>query len=71
MESTIIFRIGSDKLIEVIALGLAMFERIQLDPDEIKLNDQVIKWNRADAVALVSGSITEQQYIESNRIDQK
>lgn len=48
-----------------------MFERIQLDPDEIKLNDQVIKWNRADAVALVSGSITEQQYIESNRIDQK
>lgn len=60
-----------DQLTEVIALGLAMVDRTQLDPDEIKLNNLSIKWNRADAVALVSGSITEQQYIDYNRTDQK
>lgn len=69
MESTIIFRIKADQLTEVIALGLAMVDRTQLDPDEIKLNDQVIKWNRADAVALISGKITDQQYIDRNSLD--
>ena len=71
MESTIIFRIKVDQLTETIALGLAMVDKTQLDPTEIKLNDQIIKWNRADAVALLSGKITDQQYIERNSIDQK
>jgi hypothetical protein len=71
MESTIIFRIKVEQLTEIISLGLAMVDRTQLDPDEIKLNGQGIKWNRTDAVALISGSITEHQYIERNTIDQK
>lgn len=60
-----------NQITEIIAIGLAMVDRTQLDPDEIKLNDQVIKWNRTDAVALVAGSMTEQQYIERNSINQK
>lgn len=71
MESTIIFRIKVDQLNEIIALGLAIVDKTQLDPTEIKLNEQVIKWNRADAIALISGRITDQQYIERNNIDQK
>jgi len=71
MESAIIFRFKVDQLTETIALGLAMVDKTQLDPIEIKLSEQVIKWNRADAVALISGKITEKQYIERNSIDQK
>ncbi len=71
MESMMIFRIKVSQLTEIIAIGLAMIDKTQLDPDEIKLNDQVIKWNRSDAVALVSGSMTEQQYIERNNMNQK
>lgn len=71
MESTIIFRIKVNKFTETIALGLAMVDKTQLDPTVIKLNDKVIKWNRVDAVALISGKITDLQYIERNSIDQK
>lgn len=71
MKSTIVFKVGADNLIEIIALGLAMVDKTQLDPHTIKLNDQVFKWNRVDAVALISGSITEQQYIERNCRAQK
>ena len=66
-----IFRIKVSQLTEIIAIGLAIIDRTQLEPDELKLNDQVVKWNRTDAVALVSGNITEQQYIDRNNINQK
>jgi len=71
MDSKISFTIESDTLTETITLALAMIDKTHVDPKEILLDDLKLKWNRADAVALVSGSITEQQYIELNRIDQK
>jgi len=66
MDSKINFTIESDTLIETISLALAMIDQTHIDPKEIFMDGIKLKWNRADAVALISGSMTEQQYIERN-----
>lgn len=71
MDSKISFTIESDTLIETISLALAMIDQTHIDPTEIVMYGIKMKWNRSEAVALISGSITEQQYIKRNHINQK